>query len=339
MPYLSRRLLLLASFLIFTAPPGTGAAQTLPRVEYQYAAKFVCGRAPAVTPQGYGLVAPGRYFTAINVHNPARAGRLAFRKKFAVALPRERAGRVTRFFDAELAADEAFNVDCGDIYAHTQTPPGQFLEGFAVFESRAELDVVAVYTAGALTGQVETMHSERVPGRTFASRCGDLDLDVGTGRAPWVVTPPGASASVPVFDFTGATAPLPLPWDNTLPGTNWVGPAANAYDTAGGGRYEYKLCFCLCENYASPSLTLEVLSDNEASVSLNGVPLFNVPNSSWSSPWKSRFFDDPKLFRQGENCLTVTVRNEPDTPTALDVRGRVTAPGGGCPAEARPPRR
>jgi hypothetical protein len=33
---------------------------------YQYAAKFVCGRA---TPTNL-IVAPGQYFTAINVHNP-----------------------------------------------------------------------------------------------------------------------------------------------------------------------------------------------------------------------------------------------------------------------------
>jgi hypothetical protein len=43
------------------------------------------------------VVAPGRYFTAINVHNPGYTlARL--RKKVAVALPGEKAGPVSRFF-------------------------------------------------------------------------------------------------------------------------------------------------------------------------------------------------------------------------------------------------
>ncbi len=121
---------------------------------FQYAVKFVCGKSPG------RVVAPGEYFTAINVHNPNERG-IAFKKKFAIALPGEHAGRVSRFFDAKLGPDEAFEIDCPDIFRRTETTEG-FLKGFAVLETPQELDVVAVYTAAGATGRVETMELERV---------------------------------------------------------------------------------------------------------------------------------------------------------------------------------
>ena len=44
---------------------------------FQYAAKFVCGKSDG------DELAPGVYFTAINVHNPTERD-VTFRKKFAV---------------------------------------------------------------------------------------------------------------------------------------------------------------------------------------------------------------------------------------------------------------
>ena len=123
----------------------------------QYAAKFVCGKSEG------GVVAPGTYFTAINVHNPLEAP-IQFRKKFAVALPGEKAGRVTKFFPAKLGPDEAFEIDCPDILRKAEAKE-PFLKGFAVLESDTPLDVVAVYTAAGSTGRVETLDLERVPAR------------------------------------------------------------------------------------------------------------------------------------------------------------------------------
>src|SRR5205814_1986596 len=108
-------------------------------VMFQYAVKFVCGKSDGK------VVAPGVYFTAINVHNPTYAG-IGFRKKIAIALPGEKAGRVTRFFPARLGPDEALEIDCEDIRRHAESPEG-FLKGFVVIETEVELDVVAVYTA------------------------------------------------------------------------------------------------------------------------------------------------------------------------------------------------
>jgi hypothetical protein len=121
---------------------------------FQYAVKFVCGKSDE------RVVAPGTYFTAINVHNPT-SQQVAFHKKFAIAPPGEKAGPVSRFFDAKLGPDEAFEIDCPDIFRRTHYE-ASFLKGFAVIASDVELDVVAVYTAAGATGYVETLELERV---------------------------------------------------------------------------------------------------------------------------------------------------------------------------------
>ncbi len=140
-------------------------AQELPA--FEYAVKFVCGKAEG------DVVAPGTYFTAINVHNPGTRG-LGFRKKFAVALPGERPGPVSRFFDAKLGPDQAFEIDCRDILQRSETH-SSFLKGFVVLQTAQELDVVAVYTAAGATGRVESMELERVAPRALRAQ-GKPDL-------------------------------------------------------------------------------------------------------------------------------------------------------------------
>jgi hypothetical protein len=128
----------------------------------QYAAKFVCGKAPGDTLN----FAPGTYFTTINVHNPALTGGIKFQKKFALAEMGEKAGKISEWFTAVLNADQAMQIDCRNIYAHLGVTPNTFIDGFAVIQlsPRQELDVVGVYTAAGSTG-VSTMHMERVAGR------------------------------------------------------------------------------------------------------------------------------------------------------------------------------
>ena len=139
---------------------------------FQYAVKFVCG-----TSKGQ-VVAPGQYFTAINVHNPNEKD-ITFRRKFAVALPGEKPGPVSKFSDVKLGPDRALEIDCPDILSKTDTREG-FLKGFVVIESALELDVVAVYTAAGATGRVETMELERVkPRRQGAEPQGQTGPDTG----------------------------------------------------------------------------------------------------------------------------------------------------------------
>lgn len=135
----------------------------------QYAAKFICGR-----PDG-DTAATGAYFTSIDVHNPQLTP-MAFRKKFALALPNEKAGPISRFFTAKLCSDEAFTISCSEILARTGSPSGKFLDGFVVLESDRELDVVSSYSAAGATKQVETLTLERVPARHVTVATGKPDL-------------------------------------------------------------------------------------------------------------------------------------------------------------------
>lgn len=121
----------------------------------RYVVKFVNGKSDGQ------VVAPGEYWTAINVHNPSNDA-VGFQKKISIALPHEKAGPVTKFFEARLGPDEALEIDRGDIVEHMGIED-RFLKGFVVIESKVELNVVAVYTAAGATGMIETLHIERVP--------------------------------------------------------------------------------------------------------------------------------------------------------------------------------
>ena len=171
--YLFLTILFVAAMVLLTLPVSEerARAQAPAPPTFQYAVKFVCGKSPTQgQPQ---VVATGNYFTAINVHNPVN-DTVKFRKKIAVALPNEKAGKVSGFFDIALKADEALEIDCGDIYAHMQMHP-TFLKGFVVIQSKSELDVVAVYTAAGASGQVETVDVESVQPRRVSPQ-GSPDL-------------------------------------------------------------------------------------------------------------------------------------------------------------------
>jgi hypothetical protein len=157
--------LALVSMLLPPLSSSTSARQA--NLVFEYAVKFVCGPVPATATAG--VVAPGRYFTAINVHNP-QTQTVSFRKKVAVALPKQQPGPVSQFVAATLGPDQAFEIDCPDIRDILGPVPinTAFLKGFVVIQSPVELDIVAVYTASGSTGQVETLHTERVPPRKIA---------------------------------------------------------------------------------------------------------------------------------------------------------------------------
>jgi hypothetical protein len=131
----------------------SSAAQVLP---FEYAVKVICGKAATAA------LAPGVYHTAINIHNP-NADSIFFRKKFALTLPKEQPGPISPFSTNFLVSDQALEIDCNDIFSHTGT--SGFLKGFAIVQSQAALDVIAVYTAVGSTGRIETMHLERAQPR------------------------------------------------------------------------------------------------------------------------------------------------------------------------------
>jgi hypothetical protein len=131
----------------------------------QYAAKFLCGEIEHEEHHGrdrFGQVASGRYYTAVNVHNPTDRP-AAVRFKFASALADGKPGPVSRFAEIRLGPDQAISIDCVAVQELLHASMA-FLEGFTVIESDVELDVVAAYTATSHK-RVETLHTERIPAR------------------------------------------------------------------------------------------------------------------------------------------------------------------------------
>ena len=135
-----------------TPPPQPYLVNTSrPCKELQYAAKLVLGiPGPGKLDPGHDIVAPGRYYTAINVHNPATCTTVTFRWKVAVGYD-GLAGPITRFGSFNLRPDEAIEIDAVSIEQalHMHIPSTQFVKGFVVIESPCPLDVVAVYSVGA----------------------------------------------------------------------------------------------------------------------------------------------------------------------------------------------
>ena len=137
---------------------------TAPVQPLEYAAKIVCGRHSGDNEGGQPMMAAGSYFTAVNVHNPARSVRISHKVTLAGV---GRPGPMTDIrTDITLEYDQAIDFDCRWIVDRLRSvgiaaPP--FFTGFLVLQTRAQVDVVAVYTAGA--DRVATMHTERVPVR------------------------------------------------------------------------------------------------------------------------------------------------------------------------------
>jgi hypothetical protein len=65
------------------------------QVRLQYAVKLICGKSDGK------ILAPGVYFTAVNVHNPTYTA-VGFRVKVAAALPGLQPGPISEFRDAKL---------------------------------------------------------------------------------------------------------------------------------------------------------------------------------------------------------------------------------------------
>jgi hypothetical protein len=134
---------------------------------FEYAVKIKCG---IPTTERAAALAPGTYFTAINIHNPnpnpIDTG--FFGKKFALTAAKEKPGPVSKFSMNVLVSDHALEIDCNDVFSRAQVKG--FAKGFAVIQSPAALDVVAVYTAAGATKQVETLHLERVQPRMIRGK-------------------------------------------------------------------------------------------------------------------------------------------------------------------------
>lgn len=296
--------------------------------EFQYAVKVVCGEVVSLdnvpTP-----VAPGRYWTAINIHNPTKCQDAHFRWKVAVANPGE-AGPVTAFSRlVTLRPDEALEIDCPQVMRALAQPPPRFVKGYAVLESDIELDVVAVYTGTPGPCGSNTFHTERVPARCVPV-CEDLVLSLNTGFAAWQTIFPTVGPAVPV------TGPFPGTWAVPPFGSQWISAAAgDATQGAPPGLRRYQLCFDLCSGFTPPApFPIQVLADNTAMVYLNGALIGNVPG--YSTP--TALSVNPSFLRAGRNCFQADVTNDPqgNNPTGFAMAGMLQVIRGKCPCSAPP---
>lgn len=120
---------------------------------YQYAVKLLCTADIPGTSQTSSSVLPGMYQTAVNIHNPDTEG-ARYRVKLVAAEP-------SKFLREELAPNHATRWDCDRV----TTAFGPFIhgiEGFLIVESTVSLDVTAVYTAGKVGNQVESIAVEQI---------------------------------------------------------------------------------------------------------------------------------------------------------------------------------
>lgn len=298
------------------------------RMDYQYAVKIVCG----VISKGQNPLAPGQYFTAVNIHNPSRCDDIPLRWKVAVAAglgeqPGHLAESVSNFADAELRPDQALEIDCPDIMALLERSGIRtqgWVKGWVVVESSAPLDVVAVYSMSKEPdGLGEVFTTERVPARCIPV-CEDFGLDITTGVAAWEYT------SAVTTTATVATLTQPLGTWATLPGALWLRPGGEMQV----GDYTYELSFRLCSGFRNPLLQGSVLTDNKAKIFLNGTLIGSAPPTGTQGYLlPATPFGTSNGFKAGLNVLRIVVTNttgKGTNPTGLALDGFIEADAGRC---------
>jgi|PersoiStandDraft_1058852.scaffolds.fasta_scaffold07025_1 hypothetical protein len=294
----------------------------------QYAAKFVCG-APKAGTANANVAASGRYFTAINVHNPSAWETVSFVKKFAVGLPQEEVGPVSRFVDVRLRPDDVLQIDCGNIRKHLGLNVATFVEGFAVIETRDELDVVSVYTAAnGPAYEVSSIETERVPYRVMQG-CPAQTTDISTGgSAVWNVTVDPSSGSTP---RPASVMTPPHPW--AIPGVvtfvsySTAGSSLNPFSQA---TWTYEMRFCVCPlqslQSAQPQLNMTMIgADDKAQVYLNLMPIGPLviaqPSAGPATLINSAAAGN---FHLGLNVLSVEVTDMASGGTGFGLSGTIT---------------
>jgi hypothetical protein len=136
--------------------------------KYVYTAKFICatGGAPVLA-SGIGL-APGNYWTDINVHNPSyQKVNASITQKFVAAYPSmPYLPPVLPYVlvSMKLGPDAAMRLDCSS----NPIVPGPLIpvKGFVMLYSNIKLDVVAEYTAESPSGDI-SLDTQYIQSQTF----------------------------------------------------------------------------------------------------------------------------------------------------------------------------
>ncbi|MEA2898685.1 MAG: hypothetical protein QOJ84_4300 [Bradyrhizobium sp.] len=162
---------LIAAALLVAVSSSPADAQI--KTSVQYAVKTLCTLFGDI---GFGdAMAPGRYRTLINIHNPTEK-KIEVARKFALAgKPGDPLGSfsVTPYKAFTLGPDQAVAYNCFDV-ANFFCPINGIcvdftaIDGFLVINSAEELDVVAVYSGNPKGGEVSTLDTETVAARKIA---------------------------------------------------------------------------------------------------------------------------------------------------------------------------
>jgi hypothetical protein len=318
-----------------------GQAHATCTTEFQYAVKTICGEANTETPNA--PVAPGQYWTAINIHNPDKCKDAHFRFKIAIAFQGS-SNPISQYIGPiPLGPDAALEIDCPIIRGLVSLlyPPKfmpTFIKGFFVIESDIELDVVAVYTAAQnAKGPVSTFQTERVQGRCVPV-CEDLVLPLHTGIAAWQTVSPAPVGPVVAVN---PTPPIPGIWAFPTFGSQWVSQSSTDGGVASLITRSYQLCFDLCSGFEVPAqFQIQVQADDSAIVYLNGTQTGTVPFPGFATPLPVPVTVNTSLLKAGNNCFRVDVTNGPLPEgfgaTGFAVAGILRVARGKCPCAPLP---
>jgi hypothetical protein len=302
-----------------------GQAHGACATEFQYAVKIVCGEIVASQDNVPTPVAPGKYWTAINIHNPEKCQVAKLRWKVAIANP-GKPGTVTAYSRiVTVKPDEALEIDCQQVMAVIPPPKPKFVKGYVVIESDRELDVVAVYSGTPGACGSNSFHTERVQPRCVPV-CEDLVLPLHTGFANWQTVSPIVGPVAPTSNSAWAPAPF---------GSSWVSQTSADGQGATTITRRYELCFDLCFGFTVPApIQLQALSDGPANVFLNNNLVGSV--GGWTSV--TPLTVNPNFLQAGKNCFRVDVVNggETNNPTGFALAGILSVIRGKCPCSPLP---
>ena len=149
------RLVGLVPCLLAFGAPRSLIAQ-LPAVGPAYRAKFVCGdRLPS---SDFDAVAPGRYYTALNIYNPS-ADSAIVRTWIVTTVPGFAPGTRVAGPVVVIPSRLAAEMDCEEVLRAAER---HFLKGFIEIRATRPVIVIAVYTVADSVRAV-SIDVERIP--------------------------------------------------------------------------------------------------------------------------------------------------------------------------------
>lgn len=299
-------------------------------MSFEYIIKFVIGASPR-SPE---VLAPGYYWTAINIFNASACTDATMTWKAARALPGLVAGPSSPWSHATLARGRGFEIDNADIdralilggdeRKSIDHPLGRILhgKGFVVIRSELALDIVAVYTASEGREQAPAIHTERVVGRVVERKaCGTLEVNCDTNSS-WILV------SSPNGPFPSTAVPYAhSAWAAPVGGAQWIGSGPFAAQ----GNFVYERSFVIdCDDVYAITGSLAARSDNASRYLLNGVEFANIAmNFSPSVSAATLPLPPASLLRLGVNTLRVEVYND-GGPVGLMIDGELAIARATC---------